>query len=124
MDQRRALKLAGIGFAAAGIGLAAVAVIGTIMGRMPRATVGATPTALAPLPAATLALEWPAATSTEAPVAPTSAPPSAEPHPALPPQAAAEHSRVTGTGVDGLSLRAEPRKSSEVTPHLGRPGLW
>jgi hypothetical protein len=75
MDQRRALKLAGIGFAAAGIGLAAVAVIGTIMGRMPRATVGATPTALAPLPAATLALERPAATSTEAPIAPTSAPP-------------------------------------------------
>ena len=113
MNQRRALKLAGIVCAAAVMVLAAVAVIGTIIGRMPREMVGATPTALAPLAAATPTIERPAATSTEVPVAPTSAPPTTEPQPASPTQAAAERSRVTGTGTDGLSLRAEPRNSSE-----------
>ena len=113
MDQRRTLKLAGIACAAAVMVLAAVAVIGTIMGRMPRNTVGTTPTALAPLPAATPALERPAAASTEAPVALITAPPSSEPQPASPTRATAARSRVTGTGTDGLSLRAEPRSSSE-----------
>ena len=113
MDQRRALKLAGIVCAAAVMVLAAVAVIGTIMDRMPRETVGVTPTAQAPLPSATPALERPAPTNTETPVAPTSAPPSTEPLPASPTEAAAERGRVTGTGTDGLSLRAEPQISSE-----------
>jgi hypothetical protein len=113
MNQRRALRWAGIACAAAVMILAAAAVIGTIMGRVPRETVGATPTAPAPLAAVTPTLDRPAATSTAAPAAPTSTSPTSESQPAPPTQGVAERSRVTGTGDDGLSLRAEPRSASE-----------
>jgi Bacterial SH3 domain len=36
-----------------------------------------------------------------------------EPEPVPPTQGVVERSRVTGTGDDGLSLRAEPRSASE-----------
>jgi hypothetical protein len=113
MNQRRALRWASIAGAAALVLLAIAAVIGTIIGRVPVETAGATPTAPAPFVAVTPTLDRPATTSTAVPEAPTSAAPPSEPQLTSPTPGVVERTRVIGTGTDGLSLRAEPGSASE-----------
>src|SRR5215213_6614185 len=77
-------------------------------------TVAAVATAASPAAATAVAVASPAAATVAVAVSPAATvPTTAGPHPASPTQVAAALSRVTGTGTDGLSLRAEPRISSE-----------
>ena len=87
-------------------------------------TVAAVATAASPAAATAVAVASPldtqVAAASPAAVSPAAAPPTStstgpasEPEPAPPTEGVVERSRVTGTGDDGLSLRAEPGSASE-----------
>lgn len=112
---RPALKWTGIGCGGLVGVFIALAIIGSLAGGASRPPLTPAPTEVAapPTAAPVQAVAAPAEKPQAAPptIAPTAVPPPPTEAPAPPPQAV-EKVRVTGTGADGLNLRAEPSSTA------------